>query len=96
MTIMQFWPRLSFENPPAPQRPPHPAMPMPLPMVFEPAARARWEYRVVVIDPREEEPLDESRAAELGADGWLLAAVLENPAGRYGGRIYYYFVRAAD
>ena len=83
-----FW-NESPSTPPAP-RPP-------VPIVFEPAARTAWEYRVVVIDTREEEPLTEAQAAELGAEGWLLAAVLDHtPSGRPGGRLHYYFVRAAN
>ena len=70
---------------------------MPLPIVFDSseAVRTRWEYQVVVVDPREEEPLGEARLHELGAEGWLLASVLEAPTGRSVPRLYYYFVRAA-
>jgi hypothetical protein len=70
---------------------------MPLPVVFDAdeAARTRWEYRVVVVDPREEEPLGEARLSELGTDGWLLASVLDVPTARAVPRLYYYFVRAA-
>lgn len=86
-----FW----NENPPTPQQPQAPRLPVP--MVFEPAARTEWEYRVVVIDTREEEPLTEAQATELGGEGWLLAAVLDQTgSGRPGGRLHYYFVRAAN
>jgi hypothetical protein len=82
------------ESPPTPQPPQAPRMPVP--MVYEPATRTAWEYRVVVIDAREEEPLTEAQAAELGAEGWLLAAVLDRTdSGRSGGRLHYYFVRPA-
>lgn len=74
----------------APQRPP-----LPVPMIFEEAPRARWEYHVVALDPREQEPLDAPQLAELGAEGWLLAAVLEGANVRLHPRIYYYFVRTA-
>jgi hypothetical protein len=67
---------------------------MPL-MVFEPASAPKWEYRVVTVDPREEEPLTEARLSELGAEGWLLAAVVDL-AGHPRGRIFYYFVRSAQ
>ena len=84
------------------QEPPHPpGMPstqratLPVPMIFEEAPRARWEYHVVALDPREQEPLDEAQLTELGAEGWLLAAVLEGASGRPHPHIYYYFVRAA-
>ncbi len=86
------------QEPAIPQRPQSPPRPtMPVPMIFERAEtpRARWEYRVVVVDPREQDPVDEAQLAELGAEGWLLAAVLEGASGRPGTRLYYYFVRAA-
>jgi hypothetical protein len=82
--------RPSFEHPPTPQR-----LPPPLPIVFEQAARIRWEYHVVTLDPREEEPLDAARAGELGAEGWLLASVLDL-TGQPHGRLHYHFVRAAQ
>jgi hypothetical protein len=68
---------------------------MPLPMIFEPAPRARWEYQVITVDLREEVPMGEQRLGELGMDGWLLASVVEEPTGRGVPRLYYYFVRAA-
>jgi hypothetical protein len=60
-----------------------------------PEERARWEYKVVVVDPREDEPLEETRLAELGAEGWLLAGVVQSETGFTAGKLYYYFVRAA-
>jgi hypothetical protein len=81
--------RLAFEVPPAASRPAPP-----LPIVFEPAERARWEYHVVALDPREDAPLDQAGVASLGEEGWLLAAVLDL-SGQPHGRIHYYFVRAA-
>lgn len=67
------------------------------PMLFVPAPKdpARWEYRVVIVDPREDEPLEETRLAELGAEGWLLAGVVQSETGFTAGKLYYYFVRAA-
>jgi hypothetical protein len=62
-------------------------------VVFERIPAPRWEYQVVVIDPREEEPPLADRLNALGADGWLLAAVVEAPTGRSTPRLYYYFVR---
>jgi hypothetical protein len=66
---------------------------IPAPMVFEPAEPQRWEYHVVRIDLREDEPLDETTLAGLGADGWLLAGMAEPQTGRPS--LYYYFVRPA-
>ena len=65
---------------------------IPAPMVFEPAEPQRWAYHVVRIDPREDEPLDETALNALGAEGWLLAGIV---APREGRELYYYFVRAA-
>lgn len=66
---------------------------LPAPMVFEPAEPQRWEYHVVRIDLREDEPLAEDTLTTLGADGWLLAGLLESRGDR--AYLYYYFVRAA-
>jgi hypothetical protein len=84
-----FSPRTLGGEPVSPQHPP-------TPIIFEEAPRARWEYRVVTIDPREEEPLGEERLSALGAEGWLLAGILPHPAERVVTRISYYFVRAAE
>ena len=73
-----------------------PATPPPTPIVFERADPARWEYHVVTIDPREDEPLTEEALAALGSDGWLLANILTLPDGQVISRIYYYFVRQAE
>jgi hypothetical protein len=88
--------RLASQEPSQPPRTApsqHPTLPVP--MIFEEAPRPRWEYHVVAIDPREDEPLDETFLASLGAEGWLLAAVLDGASGRPHARICYYFVRAA-
>jgi hypothetical protein len=71
---------------------PRPILPL---MVFEPASRPKWEYRVITVDPREEEPLTEARLAEVGTEGWLLAAVVDLTSQPHG-RLHYYFVRAAE
>lgn len=65
-------------------------------MLFVPAPTdpTRWEYRVVIVDAREEEPLEETRLAELGAEGWLLAGIVQSTTGFTAGKLYYYFVRA--
>jgi hypothetical protein len=70
-------------------------MTVPLPTVFEAAPQPKWEYHTVSFDPREEPPLDEARLAELGQDGWLLAAILSTPGGERVTRVTYYFVRSA-
>lgn len=86
--MMYFQPYLANE--------PKPASPPPTPIVFERAEPPRWEYRVVAIDPREDEPLDEKALASLGSEGWLLANILTLPSGQTISRIYYYFVRQAE
>jgi hypothetical protein len=86
--MMHFQPYLTNEA--------RPATPPPTPIVFERADPARWEYHVVHLDPREDEPLDESALAALGNEGWLLANVLTLPSGGTVAHIYYYFVRQAE
>ncbi len=70
----------------------------PVPMVYETIRRerARWEYNVISLDPREDAPLTEARLAELGAEGWLLAGVQELPVSSSSRRVFYYFVRQAE
>jgi hypothetical protein len=75
--------------------PPFGGQSLPMPVVFERAEPQRWEYHVVTIDPREDEPLDETVLGKLGAEGWLLASVLP-PSGGASAKIVYYFVRSAD
>lgn len=69
-----------------------------VPIIFEKVEtpRARWEYHVVTIDPREQEPLGEAELAALGGEGWLLAGILPHPSERVTSRVSYYFVRQAD
>jgi hypothetical protein len=67
---------------------------IPAPMVFEPREPQRWTYHVVRLDLREDEPLDEALLNALGAEGWLLAGMLEPRTDRP--YLYYYFVRAAS
>lgn len=54
---------------------------------------ARWEYRVLAIDPREEELPDSERFNELGKDGWFLSGLLDERATSKGEKVHYYFVR---
>lgn len=80
-----------------PTEPEHPASaPMvPTPMIYEDARPARWEYRVVTVDLREEAPLDDERLGELGAEGWILTCVLPLPSGSDPvRRLLYHFARA--
>jgi hypothetical protein len=86
--MMYFQPYLASEA--------KPVTPPPTPIVFERADPARWEYHVVAIDPREDEPLDEQSLTALGGESWLLANVLTIPSGQTISRIYYYFVRQAE
>jgi hypothetical protein len=68
---------------------------LPMPVVFENVGPQRYEYHTVSVDPREDEPLDESALQALGKDGWLLAGLLQHPIGSPSARIFYYFVRPA-
>lgn len=78
------------------QSPFNPAGLPPIPMVFEPRIKEheQWEYHVVSIDLREDEPLAEGPLAALGSDGWLLAGILQAPGATSAGRVIYYFVRS--
>ena len=69
-----------------------------VPMVYESIAAnpPRWDYRVVSVDPREEELPDEARLSQLGAEGWLLVGVLEPRRGAASSRVHYYFVRQKE
>jgi hypothetical protein len=73
---------------------PFPQATPPMPIVYERADPPKWEYRLVTIDPREDEPLDEPALAALGAEGWLLVGILQHPAGERA-HLLYHFVRAA-
>ncbi|HEU5440172.1 MAG TPA: hypothetical protein VFU88_12860 [Ktedonobacterales bacterium] len=73
---------------------PFPQATPPMPIVYERADPPKWEYRLVTIDPREDEPLDETALAALGAEGWLLVGILQHPAGERA-HLLYHFVRAA-
>ncbi|HEX3271124.1 MAG TPA: hypothetical protein VHR15_10785 [Ktedonobacterales bacterium] len=66
---------------------------VPTPFVYEPAQPQKWEYRVERIDRDERGPLDQERLTALGAEGWLLAGVVNWPGAQPA--TYYYFVRAA-
>ena len=88
---------LGFSEPPdRPERPD--ARPsLPIPIVFESpdASRARWEYTTLAVDPREEAAPDAARLNALGAEGWLLAAVVPVPISPSAVHLTYYFVREA-
>ena len=68
------------------------------PVVYERTKpeRRRWQYRVLTVDIRCEEPLSESRLNELGGDGWLLVGAPAYPLGERAAVVVYCFVRAAD
>ena len=82
----------------------------PVPMVYEhvPVEPQQWEYKVLVVDPREEELPGVEDLNELGNAGWLLVGSVRGGTGansfdelesvgrlRDGERqkVYYYFVR---
>jgi hypothetical protein len=66
--------------------------PLSMPVVFDEVGPQRYEYHVVSLDPREDEPLDETALQALGKEGWLLAGILP-PADGAAKRIVYYFLR---
>lgn len=63
---------------------------VPAPQIYVDPLPARWEYRILTIDTREAELLNDQALAEYGSDGWLLAGILQHPQLRH---IQYYFVR---
>lgn len=82
----------------------------PVPMVYEqvPAEPQQWEYKVLIVDPREEELPGAEDLNELGNAGWLLVGSMRpgttfNPFDELGAvgrlrdgerqKVYYYFVR---
>lgn len=69
----------------------------PMPMIIETVEQAipTYEYHVVEIDPREAGAIDPEYLNTLGKEGWLLASVIESPAGPNRTFIHYYFVRGA-
>ena len=50
-----------------------------VPMVYEqlPVEPVRWEYHVMAVDTREMDVPDTVQLNELGAQGWLLAGILD-------------------
>jgi hypothetical protein len=52
---------------------------VPIPMVYENVQPqpARWEYRVLIIDTREEDLPTPEQLNELGNQGWLLVGILD-------------------
>ena len=82
----------------------------PVPMVYEqvPVEPQQWEYKVLIVDPREKELLGAEDLNELGNAGWLLVGSVRggialNPFDEPGSggrlrdgerqKVYYYFVR---
>lgn len=66
-----------------------------VPMVYEQVMvePARWEYRVLTVDTREEDLPDAIQLNELGAQGWLLVGILDLKVSERSSRVHYYFVR---
>ena len=78
------------------QQPPLKPFSVPMPIVYERVSEPqRWEYHSIMIDPREDEPLDSSALNALGADGWLLVSVTEVADAGGAKRLIYYFIRSA-
>ena len=78
---------------PYPQPEQQAQQPYTIPVVFGPARRAQFAYRVISVDPGTGQTLDEGRLNALGKDGWLLVSVL--PRAKAGKQVVeYVFVRA--
>lgn len=53
----------------------------------------RWEYHMLVADPREAALPDAEKLNSLGQQGWILVGVLDERASGRGSLVYYYFTR---
>lgn len=51
----------------------------------------RWEYKQVVRDLENEEPLDEAELNALGTEGWEMSGVAQHSSS-----IYFYFKRLSE
>ncbi|WP_220199161.1 DUF4177 domain-containing protein [Ktedonospora formicarum] len=67
-----------------------------IPMVYEAAQAAQWEYKVLTIDPREEALPDAQYLSELGKEGWVLTTILDERSTSKGGKIHYYLMRQSQ
>ncbi len=76
---------------PEPQQAQHP---LTVPVVFGPARRAQFTYRVITTGRGQAARLEESRLNALGKDGWLLVSVLPRSDGEGGSTLEYLFVRS--
>jgi hypothetical protein len=56
----------------------------------------RWEYHVLVIDPREATLPDAEKLNALGQEGWILVGLLDERATGRGSLVYYYFTRQVN
>jgi len=70
---------------------------LPLPIVYydQPAERANWEYRCLIIDPQREEIPREEALGKLGEEGWALSGILDQSRSASQPFIYFYFIRPA-
>ncbi|HLF75036.1 MAG TPA: hypothetical protein VI524_11855 [Anaerolineales bacterium] len=73
--------------PPHEPKPPEPVHP-PMIYVKEPL---KWEYKQIACDLEKEGPLSESELNALGAEGWELAGVVQQPP-----VAYFYFKRLVE
>lgn len=67
--------------------------PLTVPVVFGPARRAQFTYKIITVGRGPDDRLNETRLNELGNGGWLLVSVLPHPVAA-GGGLDYLFVRS--
>lgn len=72
-----------------PPREPQPGSIRP-PMVYV-ERPVRWEYKQIVRDLETEKPLDEAELNVLGAEGWELSGIAQQPP-----KTYYYLKRQIE
>lgn len=73
--------------PPRAPKPPEPVHP---PMIYV-KETLKWEYKQIARDLEKEGPLDESELNALGADGWEMSGIAQQPP-----ITYYYFKRLIE
>lgn len=70
--------------------PPPGQQPVRPPMVYV-EKLLKWEYKQVVRNLENEKPLEETELNALGADGWEMAGIAQQPP-----LTYYYFKRQVE
>lgn len=73
-----------------PPQEPKPSEPVHPPMIYVKKSLT-WEYKQIVRDLENEQPLDEAELNALGEEGWELSGIAQQPP-----LTYYYFKRQVE